>query len=449
MTIENKALMPRVGVGSLCSPLEVGADRAPQAAIELCRILKDAGCEVVELGPVDRPDKSVAAGRKLAESHVHAVALVATSWFEDYLAFDLSEECRVPLLLWSLPGMETGALCGVQQLTVCLKQLGVPYLAIYGAFDSPDGLKHGKTFVRAMALSYRLRRARIGLAGYRIGGMMEVAVNELALKKCFGPRIVPLDLPRLLAAAKELPDQQVLESWRGVIGRAGCCKVSDTDGLDSMKIYVVMQQLVEQYGLDALAVGCFPHLMGRVCLAASLLADQGIPLACEGDVGGALGQLMLTLLTDGPTHNTDWLDPLDENTNVFTHCGSGSFSLAENPADIQLNSVRLMGQGVCALFPAKPGPVTMLNILPIETGYQIAVLEGHAISTSMVFPGNPLRVTFGRPIAELIDWIYDEGIGHHWMAAYGHVGAEVHQWCKTCPSDLKVVALEGVHESIR
>ena len=57
-------------------------------------------------------------------------------------------------------------------------------------------------------------------------------------------------------------------------------------------------------------------------------------LACEGDVNGAVGQLMLTLLTGQPTHNTDWLDPLDDGTVVFTHCGSGSFSLAEQPSDI-------------------------------------------------------------------------------------------------------------------
>ena len=41
----------------------------------------------------------------------------------------------------------------------------------------------------------------------------------------------------------------------------------------------------------------------------------------------------------------------------------------------------------------------------------------------MVFPGNPLRPSdLAIPIAKLIDWIHDEGIGHHWMAGYGHVG---------------------------
>ena len=211
-----------------------------------------------------------------------------------------------PLLLWSLPGMETGALCGVQQLTACLKQLGTPYRAVYGRLDSPDCRMPAHAFLKAAALAYRLRRGRIGLAGHRIGGMTEVAVNELVLKRAVGPRIVPLDLPQLLTAAQEVPDQAAAQQWQAVVGRAAACKVPETDGLNSIKMFLAVRQLVDRYGLDALAIGCYPHLMGRVCLAASLLADEGVPLACEGDVHGAVGQLMLTLLTGQPTHNTDW-----------------------------------------------------------------------------------------------------------------------------------------------
>ena len=47
-----------------------------------------------------------------------------------------------------------------------------------------------------------------------------------------------------------------------------------------------------------------------------------------------------------------------------------------------------MTRGVCALFPAKPGPVTLLNLLPASGGYQIALLEGEAQPSEMVFPGN-------------------------------------------------------------
>ncbi|MGA2863684.1 MAG: hypothetical protein ABSF95_04265 [Verrucomicrobiota bacterium] len=438
MMVAEKSLIPRVAVGSLCSPLEVGANHAPMAARELTQHLKETGCEVLELGPVDAPEKASAAGRAMAEGHVQAVALAAASWFEDYLVLDLLEECAVPLLLWSLPGMETGALCGTQQLTAYLKRLEKPFRCLYGPLDQAENLDQATIFLRAVALKYQLRRARVGFGGYRVTGMSEVSANEFGLKKALGPRVIPLDMPLLLARAREIGDEEVRSRWEQVVGLSGCCKVPAADGLDSLKVYAAVKELVNKHRLDALTIGCYPHLMGRVCLAASLLADEGIPLGCEGDVNGAVGQLLLTRLSGQPTHNTDWLEPLEDGTVIFTHCGSGSFTLAERSQDITLSPVRLMDQGVCALFPAKPGPVTLVSLLPRGEGYQVALLEGEAISTEMVFRGNPLRVRFAQATPRIIDWIFSEGIGHHWMAAYGHFGNEIKQWASLCGPALKL-----------
>jgi len=103
-----KPLTPRVGVSAVSSPLEVGAERAPQAAQDLAALLRAAGCEVVAQPPLGSADQARAAGRAWAEAHVDAIALAAVSWFEDYLGLELLEECGAPLLLWPLPGMETG-----------------------------------------------------------------------------------------------------------------------------------------------------------------------------------------------------------------------------------------------------------------------------------------------------------------------------------------------------
>ena len=436
---QSRALTPRVGVGSLSSPLEIGADRALAASAELARLLTAAGCEVVELGPVGDPAQADAAGKKLAESHVDAVAFVSVCWYEDYLALDVLNWCDRPVLLWSLPGMETGALCGSQQLTCFLKQLDHPYECVFSELTDGAPVERAMRFLRAAALATRLRRGRVGIAGHRVAGMTEVAAGEFAMKRAVGPRIVPLDLPQLLDRVGEIDDAAAAAHWESVTSRAACCKVDDPTGLDSMKVYLTIKELVDANLLDALTIGCYPHLMGRVCLASSLLADEGIPMGCEGDVNGATAQLMLTLLTGGPTHNTDWLEPLEDGSVVMTHCGSGSFDLAENAGDITLDSVRLMGQGVCALFPAKPGAVTLVNLIPSGAGYQLALLEGRALSTEMVFPGNPLRVAFEAPTEELLDWIHAEGIGHHWMAGYGHVGAELRQWAKLAGPGLRLV----------
>ena len=48
----------------------------------------------------------------------------------------------------------------------------------------------------------------------------------------------------------------------------------------------------------------------------------------------------------------------------------------------------------------------------------------------MVFPGNPVRVRFDRPVSDLIEWIHDAGLEHQWMIGYGHVAAELCAWAK-------------------
>lgn len=419
-----------MGVGALSSPLEVGADRAPVAAQQLAQILTAAGCEVVELGHLSNPDAAVRAGRRLAEANVSAVALAATSWFEDYLVLDLLEECRVPVLFWPLPGMDTGALCGTQQITSFLKVLEVAYCSVFGLVDDAVCLARARVFLRAAALQSRLHRCRVGAAGCHVNGMTHTAPNEFLLKKLIGPRIVWLDIPRLLQRAEEMPVAAAREHWVALRQQAGSCDVPDSAGEEALHFHAAIREVAQEHGLATLTVGCYPHLMGRPCLAASLLADEGIPLACEGDVHGAVGQYMLQLLTGQPTHNTDWLDPVDDFSVVFSHCGSGSWSLAERPENVRLASVRLMGQGVCTLFCARPGPVTLFNLTPQADGYQCGLLEGEACSTEMVFPGNPVRVRFAHPVRHLIDWIHDVGLGHHWMIGYGHVAHELRAWAR-------------------
>jgi L-fucose isomerase-like protein len=418
-------LIPRIGVGAVSSPMEIGADRAPGAVNDLMKLLNEHGCDAVALGAIGTADAAVAAGRLAAEAHVDALALISASWYEDYLVLDLLELCDVPTLFWSLPGMETGALCGTQQITCYLKQLEKPYAAVFGRIGKGDGLTRALRYLRAAALRRRLRLARVGMAGLRTRGMTEVAASEIALKRALGPRIVPVDMVALLNRARQASQAETAPVWNRVKATAGTVQVTDEAGLGSAGFYVAIKELVQQEGLASFAFGCYPDYMGCACLAASALADEGVPVGCEGDANGAVAMLMLQLLTGQPTHNTDWLDPLEDGSVVFTHCGSGSYALAERRQDITLAPVRLACTGVCSLFPARPGPVTLLNLMPRGAGYQMAVMEGEALRTDMVFPGNPLRVQFGQPVGHIIDWIHDEGIGHHWMAGYGHVAGEL------------------------
>jgi L-fucose isomerase-like protein len=369
---------------------------------------------------VTDPGSAVEAGRRFYDERVDAVCVVAASWFEDYLVLDMLEECHLPLIAWARPGMETGSLCGMQQLGFILKQLGWPYCFLFDEVSSEGGLCRAYDFAAGAALRQRLRRARIGYLGHRVEGMTETTGHELALKKMFGPRVVGIDSGLFMERVEKGEKGSLREKWEELKNRVGSIKCADEDGMESLQAYAVLKSIIEEMALDALAVGCYPNLMGKVCLAASLLGEEGIPIACEGDLNGALGMLILSWLSGQPTHNTDLLDPIEEdNTIVFSHCGSGAFSLAKDPSEIALAPVRLMDRGLCCLFTAKPGPVTLINIIPTVESYKVGIVGGEAVETEMVFPGNPLRVYFDLDYREVLNWIRDEGLGHHWMAAYG------------------------------
>ena len=414
----------RLGLISVASPLEVGAHDAPALQRLLCDAFSEAACPGLELVmspyPVTDPPSAVAVGRAFYEARVDAICVIAASWFEDYLVLDLLEECSVPVIAWARPGMETGSLCGMQQLAFILRQIGHPHIFIFQPPGAEDGVRRTWDLAASAALRNWLRRARIGYLGHRVEGMTETTANELALKRIFGPRVVGMDSQAFLQRADQVGADAPVDAWRRLADGVGQVTASEASGIASLRVHAALKQVIAESGLSAVAVGCYPHLMGKVCLAASLLAEEGVPVACEGDINGALGMLMLHRLTGQPVHNTDLLDPIPEdNAIVFSHCGSGGFSLAASREQINLAPVRLMDQGLCCLFPGKPGPVTLLNIVATRDGYRMGVLHGQAIETDMVFPGNPLRVRFAAGYREVLDWIVDKGLGHHWMAAYG------------------------------
>jgi L-fucose isomerase-like protein len=413
----------RLGIVVVASPLEVGAGEAPLLGERLAASWHafDEQLMLCAYGqPITDPELAAVAGRYFYDQRVDALCVVAASWFEDYLVLDLLEECDVPLIAWARPGMETGSLCGMQQLGFMLKALGRSYCVLYDDLGSQETLRRAHDLALAAATRRSLRKARLGFMGHRVEGMTETTAHELAMKKVLGPRIVGIDTAHFLARADAVPPQVAMERWAEVKAEVGTVCVPDDSGRESMQVYLTLKEMIQEQGLAAVAIGCYPHLMGKVCLAASLLGEQGVPVGCEGDINGALAMLLLTQLTGVPVHNTDMLDPVPaHNSLVLSHCGSGAFSLACGPEHITLGPVRLMNRGLCCLFTARPGPCTLVNLVPAMGGYRLGVLYGEAIETTMVFPGNPLEVRFGSDYRDVLAWITDQGLGHHWMATYG------------------------------
>ena len=424
-------IKPRLGLCVTMSPVEVGAGEAGRILKRAGTILGALEVELTTAAEVVSDDRTLLdAVRKFRAAEVDLVCLVEATWCEDYLGTDILRRLGVPAVTWGLPGIHTGSLCGCQQLCSVLKELDMPYRFVHGDLDDEKVHRSILDYSRAAALRRSLREARLGLFGSHIKGMTEVAFDELEMMAVIGPRTVRYGLAELEEKAAAVPSGAAEREWGRIRDGVGKVETPEEEVIKSLGMYLALKEFTSADRLAGMAIECYPRLMGKVCLAASLLSEEGIVTSCEGDMNSAAAMLMLSRLTGQPVHNTDLLAVHEEDDSmVFSHCGSGGFSIAGDRKDISLAPVRLMDRGCCVLFPAKPGPVTAVNLVGRRGTYRMAVATGEAIPTEMVFPGNPVRVRFKTPVAQVLDTIAGEGIGHHWMIGYGDVSEALRHLC--------------------
>jgi len=424
-------IQPSVGLAVIRHPLEEGADLAPGIFSQAAEALRLAGMDVIEAPRIiEDLSTACAVGRHFYERRVPVVVLVAATWSADPLVVALLEECNVPLVTWALPGMNTGSMCGCQQFGYVLKELGKPCRFVFGQPTDATAIARIGSYASAAALTVELRKTRLGLIGYRIGGMTEVTFDELELKAVLGPGVVHYGLDTITQWMGEVPTDEAMAVWQSRMGHIRNVTVGEAEVLDSMRAYVTLRRTAERDGLSGFAVECYPSFMGRFCLAASLLADEGLVVGCEADMNSTVAMWILSRLTGQPVHNTDPLGvSVEEGSIVYSHCGSGSLSLAQSPDHVQVGHVRLMNEGACVLFPGKPGPVTLVNLVGRRGTYRMGVAYGHATTTGMVFPGNPTKVVLEGGVQNHLEIVAREGLGHHWIIGYGDVREGLESFC--------------------
>lgn len=422
-----KKINPRIGFFLVQNKFEVGADRSKeiydQAVKEFSKYNNIDFFPFCEF--VDNDERAVQAGDFFYEKKIDLLLCIESTWSNDNYVIDILEYTNAPLVLWAMPGMETGSLCGFHQLGVVLHELDRKHEIFYGPVNDKNIQKKIITFAKAAGLKNYLRKSKLGLIGYRVRGMTEVAFDELELKRKFGPGIIHFGINNILDGVKSISNREAEKTWLEIKKSGAKISVSDSDGLISVKNYLLLKKLANENNLNGFAVECYPEIMGQVCLAASLLARENIVIGCEGDVNSTMGMLILDYLTGLPVHNTDLLDPDSKNSIIFSHCGSGDFSISKGINEIELCSVRLQQCGVCVKFLPKLGEVTLVNIVGRRDTYRISALDAYSQETGMVFPGNPLSARFNISVEKFLDIVSKNSIGHHWIIGYGNVLEEL------------------------
>ena len=422
----------KIAAVGLAHPFEVGFDNAENLLKQTVKALKDKNADCFNAGVIMHDLATVKKAAEILKKEDFDVLLICiATWSEDHHLLDLLSYIDKPVILRAYPAFDTGSLCCAHQIGAVFTDIGKKYEFVYG--DADDKTCAEKTI--KIALPYALERimatARVGAVGGRVKGMTEIAYDEFAIKEKLGARVINIDEKEMTEKVKAITDekaQAVLNEKQPLL--KGCAITSTKDGmLESVKYYIALKELCDEYALSAISVKCYTTYMGKVCLAYSLLAEEGIVASCEGDVTNALTMQMVYELSGRPVNNTDLLY-LDEkkNTILFAHCGSSGFSIAGG--DIELAPVRLAETGVCCKFVMAAGKVTAVNICGHGDTFRLSYMVGDAIPCGMEFPGNPVVIKFAKSVEQINEEIMAKGIGHHWMVAYGDLSLELERFCK-------------------
>ena len=420
---------------ALAGEFEVGFQEAPAVYRATVQSLEKEGIRVLQTDIVmyDLATMQQAAGF-FSGKQFDAFLICVATWSEDHHLLDLLNWFQKPVMLAAYPGMETGSLCGVQQIASVFRDIGFSgFSFVYDSPGSPAAAVKIRKWLQVVSAANLLRHSRVGSIGNRCAGMTETAFDEFELLKKTGTRVVTIDETELLEETETAGRQKDLISgliadWKMRFPNNRC---TDQALSEAAAYYLAQKRLIQRYDLCGIAIKCYTKYMGKICFGQALLAEEGIVASCEGDVNNVIMMKLLAELSGGHVNCTDILNPdPDGNTILFAHCGNTGFSMAEDPGGIELCPVRIMEQGVCARFTCRPGTVTAADLVGHGGTLRMSVMTGEAVSCGMEFPGTPVKIRFRKPVLEITQEIVEKGCGHHWMVTYGDLAEQLEAYCK-------------------
>jgi L-fucose isomerase-like protein len=360
-------------------------------------------------------------------------------------------DCGTPILIQAYPdepgkmgfASRRDAFCGKFSIMDVFCQYGLPFTAFPPHTVHPRSQAFAVQLGRFAAVCRVVagcRRMTVGAIGARTTAFKTVRFDELALQK-HGITTETVDLSEVIARVRKAPGSSPAQaekarrlreytSWEGVPEEAFQTLV---------KLGVVLDELVREYSMDALALRCWLELEKELrvspCVLLSEINDRGLPAACELDVCNAVPMFALSRASGRPATCLDWNNNYgaEEDKCILFHCGPVPQSLMAGRGRVIEHPMfaKALGQGCawgCNVGRIAAGPMTFSSS-KTENGRLVFYLgEGE-------FTGERIDDDFfGCAGVARIDRLQSRllavGLGgyrHHVGVTAGHVGSALRE----------------------
>jgi L-fucose isomerase-like protein len=402
-------------------------------------------------------DQARAALTDLKDKALDAVLLLQVTFTDASMTLEIAKTLNAPLVIWAFPEPRSGgrlrlnSFCGLNLAAHALGRADLRFGSLYGR---PEGAAAGEALAAVLGASgdpYEMPRKSMkptkaqekiaakvvaGLKGQTIGIVGEHPVgfdtcryDASDLHLLTGLSVQPTTLPAFFERARAVPEATVASHRRAIAKLKGLDEVDQPQLNRSLSLYEALAGLAKDQDLASIAVRCWPETFTEygcaICGPMGLMANDGMPTACEADVYGAVTALMMQRVANAPAWLVDIVDmDIGDQTAVFWHCGSAPESMRDpkHAAEAQIHSNRKMP--LLFQFPLKPGRITIARLTQAKNKPKLVVTGGEVIRRPLSFTGTSGVVVFDAPMEDALEDLIGQGLEHHVAMTYGdHRGA--------------------------
>lgn len=319
------------------------------ARSDMVKAVTDAGFDYLIMdenatryGAVETRDegRKYAAWLKSHEGEFDGVILCMPIFVDENGAVEALKDAGVPILCQAYPDTigkldfknRRDAYCGKFSVTDVFSQYKIPFTVMQPhVVDplTPAFAKNLEDFAAVCRVVRGMKRFAIGCIGARTTAFKTVRFDEITMQR-YGITVESFDLSEFFefVKAKKDDDPRVLAKKEALSSYTDFSGVPEDRRLMLSKVGVVIDDYIEQYHLDAIALRCWnemeTYLRVCPCVLLSELNNRGIPASCEIDMCSAITMRALSLASGAPAACLDWNNNYggDPDKVILFHCGS-------------------------------------------------------------------------------------------------------------------------------
>ncbi len=285
-----------------------------------------------------------------------------------------------------------------------------------------------------------LRRARIGLMGHVLEGMLDMHADPTALTAAFGCHVVlaePDDLMRHFRTVEESAvkktEARILEFFDAPDPGSDPItrRLTAEDLRTAARAAVALERFVAEKDLQGLAYYYEAEegtemrtLMANLIAGNSLLTAAGFPMCGEYDVKTCIAMMIMDRLEIGGSFAEFHPVDFQRGTVLVGHDGPHHLNIADRkPLLRSLTTYHgKPGSGAGVEFNIRHGPITMLSISSTRDGrFKFVIAEGESVDGPIPPTGNTnTHGLFKSDVRTFLKRWVAEGPTHHFALGIGH-----------------------------